>query len=205
MLGRALPLGGQVEIHAVAVVDAALDLVGVHHHGGQLGDQVDALAQDVGQAGILSMLIVAVHGQYASRHLVHQVGRRRVQDHVVRKAAGQLAVVLQQFAELGILVPRGQRAEQQQPDDFLKHKAVAGVGLGGQGVQIDAAVDQAAGNGHNGAVFLFIITDNAGHIGDTGQHTGAVQVAQAALDAHLVRQMRVQRGIMLYIFMAEQF
>ena len=205
MFGRALSLGGQVEVHAVAVVDAALDLVSVHHHGGQLGDQVDALPQDVGQAQVLGVFIVAVHGQHASRHLVHQVGRRRVQDHIVGKAAGQFTVVLQQFAELGILVPCGQRAEQQQPDHFLKHKAVAGVGLGGQGIQIDAAVDQAAGDGHDGAVFLFVIANNVGHVGDTGQHTGAVQVAQATLDAHLVRQMRVQRGIMLYIFMAEQF
>ena len=205
MFGRALSRGGQVEVHAVAVVDAALDLVSVHHHGGQLGDQVDALPQDVGQAQVLGVFIVAVHGQHASRHLVHQVGRRRVQDHIVGKAAGQFAVVLQQFAELGILVPCGQRAEQQQPDHFLKHKAVAGVGLGGQGIQIDAAVDQAAGDGHDGAVFLFVIANNVGHVGDTGQHTGAVQVAQATLDAHLVRQMRVQRGIMLYIFMAEQF
>ena len=48
MLRRALALGGQVEVHAGPVIDAALDLVGVHHHRGQLGNQVDALAQDVG-------------------------------------------------------------------------------------------------------------------------------------------------------------
>ena len=62
MFGRALPFGRQVEVHARPVVDAALDLVGVDHHRGQLGDQVDALAQDVGQAVVLGVLIVAVHG-----------------------------------------------------------------------------------------------------------------------------------------------
>ena len=62
MFGCALALGGQVEVHTAAVVDAALDLVGVDHHRGQLGNQVDALAQDVGQAVILGVLVIAVHG-----------------------------------------------------------------------------------------------------------------------------------------------
>ena len=53
-------------------------------------------------------------------------------------------MVLQQLAELGVLLLRGQGAEQQQPDDLLKHEAVMGVGLGGQRVNVDAAVDQAA-------------------------------------------------------------
>ena len=78
MLRRALALGGQVEVHAGPVIDAALDLVGVDHHRGQLGDQVDALAQDVGQTVVLGVLVVAVHGQHASCHLVHQVRRRRI-------------------------------------------------------------------------------------------------------------------------------
>ena len=204
MLGRALPLGGKVEVHTRPVIDTALDLISVDHHRGQLGNQVDALAQDVGQAVVLGVLIVTVHGQHAARHLVHQVGGRGVQNHIVGKALGQLTVVLQQLAEFGILLLRGQRAEQQQPDDLLKHKAVMGVGLGGQRVNVDAAVDQPARNGHNRAVLLFIVTDNVGHVRDTGQHTGAVQIAQAALDAHLVRQMWVQRGVMLHIFVAEQ-
>ena len=204
MLRRALALGGQVEVHAGPVIDAALDLVGVDHHRGQLGDQVDALAQDVGQAVVLGVLVVAVHGQHASRHLVHQVRRRRVQDHVVGKALRQLAVVLQQLAELSVLLLRGQGAEQQQPDDLLKHEAVMGVGLGGQRVNVDAAVDQTARNGHDGAVLLLVIADNAGHVRDAGQHTGAVQIAQTALDAHLVCQMRVKGGVMFQIFVAEQ-
>ena len=78
MLRRALALGGQVEVHAGTVIDAALDLVGVDHHRGQLGNQVDALAQDVGQTVVLGVLVVAVHGQHTSCHLVHQVRRRRI-------------------------------------------------------------------------------------------------------------------------------
>ena len=104
-------------------------------------------------------------------------------------------MVLQQLAELGVLLLRGQGAEQQQPDDLLKHEAVMGVGLGGQRVNVDAAVDQAARNGHDGAVLLLVIADNVGNVRDAGQHAGAVQIAQAALDAHLIRQMRVKGGV----------
>ena len=113
-------------------------------------------------------------------------------------------MVLQQLAELGVLLLRGQGAEQQQPDDLLKHEAVMGVGLGGQRVNVDAAVDQAARNGHDGAVLLLIIADNVGNVRDAGQHAGAVQIAQAALDAHLIRQMRVKGGVVFQIFVAEQ-
>lgn len=113
-------------------------------------------------------------------------------------------MVLQQLAELGVLLLRGQGAEQQQPDDLLKHEAVMGVGLGGQCVNVDAAVDQAARNGHDGAVLLLVIADNVGNVRDAGQHAGAVQIAQAALDAHLIRQMRVKGGVVLQIFVAEQ-
>ena len=113
-------------------------------------------------------------------------------------------MVLQQLAELGVLLLRGQGAEQQQPDDLLKHEAVMGVGLGGQRVNVDAAVDQTARNGHDGAVLLLVIADNVGNVRDAGQHAGAVQIAQAALDAHLIRQMRVKGGVVFQIFVAEQ-
>ena len=112
--------------------------------------------------------------------------------------------MLQQLAELGVLLLRGQGAEQQQPDDLLKHETVMGVGLGGQRVNVDAAVDQAARNGHDGAVLLLVIADNVGNVRDAGQHAGAVQIAQAALDAHLIRQMRVKGGVVFQIFVAEQ-
>ena len=61
MLRSALPGDGVMEVHAFVVIHTALELVGVHHHGGQLGNQVDALGQDVGQAQIISVLVIAVH------------------------------------------------------------------------------------------------------------------------------------------------
>ena len=203
MFRRALALGGQVEVHAGPVVHPALDLVGVHHHGGQFRNKVDALAQDVGQAGILGVFIVAVHGQHAAGHLVHQIGGGRVEDHVVRKAPGQLPVVFQQLAELGVLLLVRQRAEEQQPHHFLKQKAVVVVGLGGQRINVDAAVDQPPGNGHDGAVRRLVIADNAGNVGDAGQNAGTIQVAQAALDAHPVGQMGVLMRVVLQILMAK--
>ena len=83
----------------------------------------------------------------------------------------------------------GQCAKQQQPHHFLKHEAVVLVGFGGQSVNINAAVNQAARNGADGAFGQLFVTNNAGNIGNARQNTGAVRVAQAALNAKAVRNV----------------
>ena len=205
MLRGALPLGGQVEVHAALVVDTALQLVGIHHHGGQLRDEVDGLAQDILQRQIICVFIIAVHGQHAAGHLVHDVGGRGVHNHVIRKPFRQFPVLFQQLAEFQILLPVGQAAEQQQPHHFLKHEPVAGVCLLHQRVDVNAPVDQTSGNGLDGAVRLLVIADNAGHVGHARQNAGAVRVAQAALNTQPVRQMRVQRGVVHCVFITQHF
>ena len=79
------------------------------------------------------------------------------------------------------------------------------VGLGGQRVDVDAAVHQPPRNGHDGAVLGAVIADDAGHVGDARQHAGAVGVAQPPLDPQPVGQPGVQVGVVLQVFMAEQF
>ena len=51
---------------------------------------------------------------------------------------------------------------------------------------------------------ILFVAHNVTHVGQAGQHAGAVRVAQAALDAHLIRQMRVKGGVVFQIFVAEQ-
>ena len=205
VLRSALPGDGVMEVHAFVVIHTALELVGVHHHGGQLGNQVDALGQDVGQAQIIGVLVIAVHRKHAARHLIHNVGGGRVHDHVVRKALGQFAVLINQLAEPGILFLGGQCAKQQQPHHFLKHEAVVLVGFGGQSVNINAAVNQAARNGADGAFGQLFVTNNAGNIGNARQNTGAVRVAQTALNAKAVRNVGVKMLVVRNILIAQKF
>ena len=79
-----------------------------------------------------------------------------------------------------------------------------GVGLRNKGVDIDAAVDKPPGDRRNGAVGLFFIPDNAGYVGDAGQHTGAVRVAQPPLDPQTVGFFGVKVRIVRQVFTAEQ-
>ena len=183
MLGGALAGDGHVEEHALVVVDTPLDLPGVHHDGGQPGDEADGLLQQVLQAQVLGVLVVAVHGQHATGQLVHDVGAGGLHDHVLGKAVGQGAVAVQDLAELLQFRRGGQGAEEQQPDDPFEHKAVLLIGLLRQLLHVDAPVDELAGDGHHRAVLGLVVAHNVADVGEPRQHAGAVGVAQTPLDA----------------------
>ena len=134
---------GQMEEHTLLVVEPALHLVGVDHHGGHTADQGDALVQQVLQAQVLRVLVVGVHAQHTALHLVHDVGRGCV--HGVHEAVGQGPVLGQDVAERVQLRLGGQAAEQQQPDHFFKDEAVVAVGFVHDLIDVHPAVDQPTG------------------------------------------------------------
>ena len=189
VLRRALAGLGQMEEHALLIVIAALHLVGVDHHGGHACNEVDALVQDVLQAQVLGVLIVGIQTQHTTLQLVHHVGRRRV--HGVHEAIGQCAVLGQQRTEIVQLGLGGQTAEQQQPDDLLKDEAVVAVGFFHDLLDVDTAVDQLAGDGDDMPLLVLFVADDVAHVGQACQHTGAIRIAQAALDPQPLTGLRV--------------
>ena len=189
VLCRALAGLGQVEEHTLFIVVAALHLVSVHHHGGHAGDQIDTLAQDVLQTQILGVLIIRVKAQHAALQLIHDIGRGGV--HGVHEAFRQGAVLCQDLTEIVQLLPVGQTAEQQQPDHLFKHKAVIAVGLVHDLVDVHTAVDQLAGSGDHMAFLILFIAHNVADVGQAGQHTSAIRVAQAALDPQTLARLRI--------------
>ena len=198
VLCRALAGLGHVEEHALLVIIAALHLVSVHHHGGHAGDQVDALVQDILQRQVLGMLVVGIQAQHAPLHLVHNIGRRSI--HGIHKTIGQGAVLCQQLAEIVQLLLGGQAAEQQQPDDLFKHKAVVAVGLIHDLVDVHAAVDQTARNGNDMPFLILFVAHNVTDIGQACQHTGTIRVAQAALDTETLTRLRVDVVVCQILF-----
>ena len=135
------------------------------------------------------MLIIRVKAQHAALQLIHDIGRGGV--HGVHEAFRQGAVLCQDLTEIVQLLPVGQTAEQQQPDHLFKHKAVIAVGLVHDLVDVHTAVDQLAGSGDHMAFLIFFIAHNVADVGQAGQHTGAIRVAQAALDPQTLARLRI--------------
>ena len=191
VLGGALPRRGRVEEHALLVVHPALELVGVHHDGGQPGDQVDGLLHQVFQAQVLGALVIAVEREHAAGHLIHNIGAGRAQQHVLDEVLGQVVVLGDDLLELLQLALFGQAAEQKQPADLLKNEAVVLVGLPHQLVQIHAPVDQPARSGDDLARRALFVAHNITDVGQARQNTGTVRVAQAPLDPQTLTGLRV--------------
>ena len=178
-----------MEEHTLLVVVAAFHLISVHHHGGHAGDQVDALVQDIFQGQVLGVLVVGVQAQHTTLQLIHNVGGGGI--HGIHKALWQGTVLCQDLAKIIQLLLGRQAAEQQQPDHFLKHEAVVAVGLLHDLVDVDASVDQLAGGGDHMSFLILFVAHNVTHVGQAGQHAGAVRVAQTALDAQTLTGLGV--------------
>ena len=116
------------------------------------------------------------------------------------KPSGRGAVLCQQLTELVQLLLGGQAAEQQQPDDLFKHKAVVAVGLVHDLIDVHAAVDQAARNGNDMPFLILFVAHNVTDIGQACQHTGAIRVAQAALDTETFARLRVNVVVCQILF-----
>ena len=135
------------------------------------------------------MLVVGVQAQHAALQLIHNVGGGSI--HGIHKALWQGTVLCQDLAEVIQLFPGGQAAEQQQPDHFFKHEAVVAVRLVHDLIDVDAAVDQLAGNGDDVPLLILFVAHNIAHIGQACQNAGAIRIAQAALDAQPLAGFRI--------------
>ena len=88
----------------------------------------------------------------------------------------------------------------QQPDDLLKDEAVVAVGFFHDLLDVDTAVDQLAGDGDDMPLLVLFVADDVAHVGQACQHTGAIRVAQAALDTETLARLRVDVVVCQILF-----
>jgi len=112
VFGKRHPVDRRMKKQALVVVIALFHLIGVDHNRRNARNQFNGLPDDVFQRHILRQLVVAVQRQHAAGQLIHNIRRRRLDDHILDKALRQLAVLLQQAREAGKLLRRRQIAEQ---------------------------------------------------------------------------------------------
>ena len=161
-------------------------MVAVHRKHGENADELDALLH-LGLEGVVPhRIIIGGQRQHAAGQAVHQILAGGFHDNVPHKVAGQVAAFGEAVGEGIELIPGGQVAQQQQIGDLLKAVALAPQAAD-QVVDIVTPVPQLALTGGLDAVAHFEGI-NAGDVGDARNHTIAVLVPQAALDAVPVKQ-----------------
>ena len=154
-------------------------------------NQLDALTKHIRKADIIRLVVIGIKHQHAARECVHNILAGLFHNHVTQEIGGNAAVTSEQFSELGKRVSIGQLSEKQQVGRLLKAEAISGNEAGDQVFDIDAAVEQFAGTGNERAVRQLLFRGDFGNLGQAGQNTVAVEVAQSALDAVGI----VQRGV----------
>ena len=190
-----------VDVHAAVIQVVIIGMVAIHRQHGEDTDQLDALLHLGLQAVIPHRIIIRSQSQHAAGQAVHQILAGGFHDNVPHKVAGQGTAFGQAVGKFMQLLFIGQIAKQQQVGNFLKAIALAAQTTD-QVIHVIPAVPQLAIAGGFNAVTHFKRI-NAGNIGNPGQHTIAVLIAQAALYTELIKQVRIN-GIVMHTQFCKQ-
>ena len=190
-----------VDVHAAVIQVVIIGMVAIHRQHGEDTDQLDALLHLGLQAVIPHRIIIRSQGQHAAGQAVHQILAGGFHDNVPHKVAGQGTAFGQAVGKFMQLLFIGQITKQQQVGNFLKAIALAAQTTD-QVIHVIPAVPQLAIAGGFNAVTHFKRI-NAGNIGNPGQHTVAVLIAQAALYTELIKQVRIN-GIVMHTQFCKQ-
>ena len=179
--------------HALLIIMTALHLIGIRHDSRKACNQLHRLAHIVLQRDIVRIVVVRIQSQHGTRQLIHNIARRRFDDHILSEILRQFAIAVQHGGKTVKLIARRLLAEQKKPCNLLVAEAVfPGAALDNL-THINAAVRQLALVGDA----LTVIDQIAVHVTDQGQsrhHAGAVRIAQAALN---VVQFKVLRSYLI--------
>lgn len=159
----------------------ALCLICAVHEDGHFGDEIQCDAHFILDGGILGDVRIGIQREDAPSQFVHNVVRGRLHDGVHQKSRRQLPACTERAGHDLQLLGIRQHAEQQQVDHFLKDVAVFPFGVLDQVIDIITPVNQLS---RNGLAFSFVhyIAVHVTNPRNSGDHTGAVRIAQATLD-----------------------
>ena len=101
----------RMDIHAFPVIVPALDLIGIAHDGRKHGNKLNGLAQHVFGGEIVGIVVVRIQGEDRPGQLVHDIGRRGLDDHILGKIVRKLPAFGQKRGKRFQLFPGGQPAE----------------------------------------------------------------------------------------------
>ncbi len=180
---------GHMNEQGFPVVIVTLDREGVRHDDGQTPNQLDGLADKVFRRQPVRIRIIGIQREHAAGELVHDVVARRLDDHILGKPFRQDA----RCGQDGIVAPqllfRRQMAKKQQVGHLFVAKGSLCLMRFHQVHDVDAPVEELARFGRRHAV-NHLITAHAADLGDARDDARAVGIAQAALDALVIKLLR---------------
>jgi len=178
-----------VDIEGLPVEVVALGSIGVGRDERETADELDRLAQQVLERGVVRAVVEGIQSQHAAGQLIHDVTAGRLENHVLGEGVGHRPGGGEDAHELLLLLLARQMAQQQQIGDLLVAEgAVFPVRLDDV-LYADAAVVEFAGHRHAHAVLHAVALD-AADLADTDDDTGAVGVSEASLDVLILKGLR---------------
>ena len=170
-----------VQIHAAPIVNALFHLISRRHNRRHPRDKLNRLEHDIFDRGVLRRRIICIQRKHRPREHIHDVWAGGLHNHVLGEVVRKRARVGEDIKKAAELHAVRKKAEQQKPGCFLKAITAAGLRACNQVADTVAAVSQFAVDGD---LFAFAqqIAVYVADLCDPRQHTGAVGIAQAALD-----------------------
>ena len=169
-----------VNIHAFVVVKTPLRLICVGGERRKARYEFDALTEHVCDLPSFRIGIVRIACEYAARHLVHDIARRRFHNHIFRKVRRKRTAESQKLRKFIELLLRRKRSEKQKVDTLFVAELLCTFGVFYKGSDIVTSVKELAGNRHLFAVY-HIVTDDIADARKPDEHARPVCITQPAL------------------------
>ena len=167
---------------AVVIMVVLEGLVAIDRQEGELGDELEALAEDIGGGDIVGILVVGVQRQDTAGEDVHHVLTGGLEDHIPHEGGGQGAVGRQLVTEGGQFLAVGESGEQEQEHGLLKPRATLLGKAADKVPHVNSAVVELAITGDDIAIGIPILGFDEGHLGEACHNAVAVDIAQTPLD-----------------------
>ena len=168
----------RVDVETLAIVVMGVSLIAIDREHREQGNELQGLAQYVGNGDVVATVVVGVQGQDASCQGVHHILTGSFHNDIPDKMGGQGTVGAQKLPEGSKLPGIRQFPKEQQIGDFLEAEAAFRYEATHQLLDIHAPVEQLSLAGNQLTVH-HIVGVNLADLRETGQHALAADVAQS--------------------------
>jgi predicted RNA-binding protein len=183
---------GDMDEKALVLVIMLEGLIAVNGEHREDRDELQALAENVGNGGVIGIFIVCVERENASGKDIHHIFAGRFEDHIAHEGGRQAAVFREGLTESFQLFHIGKLGEEKKISCFFKTEAVIVQEAFDKVAYVDAAVCEDAVDGSDVAVFVNDFGLYVGDLCETGHDAVTFKVAQTAENVVMKNVMAIE-------------